>query len=59
MLKGTISSRSEQTFDRTWNRCPSFKMNLVTENNTPRARTGPDNMLTTIITVAAKYHFIS
>ena len=27
-VKGTILSRSEQTFDRAWNRCPSFKDEL-------------------------------
>ena len=24
-VKGAISSRSEQTFDRAWNRCPIFR----------------------------------
>ena len=30
VIKGITSSRSEQTFKRAWNRCPS--MNTVTEN---------------------------
>ena len=32
VIKGTVSSRSEQTFNRAWNRCPGFKMNTVTGN---------------------------
>ena len=32
LLKGTILSRSEQTFNMVWNRCSTFKMNTVTEN---------------------------
>ena len=32
VLKGAASSRSEQTFNRAWNRCPQFNMNTVTKN---------------------------
>ena len=32
-FKGTIPSLPEQTFNRTWNRCPSIKMNTVTKND--------------------------
>ena len=28
-LKGTVSSRSEQTFNRAWNRCPSLRWTLL------------------------------
>ena len=31
LFKGSVSSRSEQTFNRAWNRCPSLRW-IVTEN---------------------------
>ena len=31
-FKGAVSSRSQQTSNRAWNRDPSFKLNTVTEN---------------------------
>ena len=31
-LKGQLSSRSEQTFNRAWNQCSSLTVNTVTEN---------------------------